>query len=310
MRFRFARYLPIAFGWLVKRRIDLDAEDSYIYPAGVIDGVADDTKKFILGIDKADLNRAADRLGGFEKPALIAWSREDKLFKPAHAERLAEDLPNARVEWIDDARTFSMEDNPAQLAEADRGLRARAGSLCGVSDNGREAFVERFTRGWAGGRDTLAAAMEGHVADDVLLTQPLAPPARGLGGFHGQFKRLFRAIPDLTGEVHRWEPTEDGVTIDMTFHGTLAGRPFELPNRDRIVLRDGLLAERHADFARAAAGLALRPGASRAWCGRREGALERRNCVEPRRSSRTQGARSALDTGDRGRRAARGGSRS
>ena len=117
-----------------------------------------------------------------------------------------------------------------------------------MSDNGREAFVERFTRGWAGGRDALAAEMEGHVADDVLLTQPLAPPARGLAGFHGQFKRLFRAIPDLTGEVHRWEPTDDGVTIDMTFHGTLAGRPFELPNRDRIVLRDGLLAERHADF--------------------------------------------------------------
>jgi len=117
-----------------------------------------------------------------------------------------------------------------------------------MSDNGREAFVARFTEGWAGGRDTLAAAMEGHVAEDVLLTQPLAPPARGLAGFHGQFKRLFRAIPDLTGEVHRWEPTDEGVSIEMTFHGTLAGRAFELPNRDRIVLRDGLLAERHADF--------------------------------------------------------------
>ncbi len=117
-----------------------------------------------------------------------------------------------------------------------------------MSANGREEFVERFTRGWAGGRDALAREMEGHVAEDVLLTQPLAPPARGLAGFHGQFKRLFRAIPDLTGEVQRWEPTDDGVTIEMTFHGTLAGRPFELPNRDRIVLRDGLLVERHADF--------------------------------------------------------------
>ena len=117
MRFRFVRYLPIAFGWLVKRKIDRDAEDSYILPAGVVKGVAADAKRVIAGIDKADLNRAADRLGGFEKPALIAWSREDKLFKPAHAERLAQDLPNARVEWVDDARTFSMEDNPAQLSE-------------------------------------------------------------------------------------------------------------------------------------------------------------------------------------------------
>ena len=117
-----------------------------------------------------------------------------------------------------------------------------------MSQDQQEAFVERFTRGWAGGRDALAAEMEGHVAPDVLLTQPLAPPARGLRGFDAQFKRLFGLIPDLTGEVHRWEPTEDGVTIDMTFHGTLLGRAFELPNRDRIVLRDGLLAERHADF--------------------------------------------------------------
>ena len=135
MRFRFARYLPFAFGWLVKRRIDLDAEDSYVYPAGVIRGVDADVKKVITGIDTADLNRAADRLGGFDKPALIAWSREDKLFKPAHAERLAEDLPNARLEWVDDARTFSMEDNPAQLSELDRRLRARAGVGGGV--NGR-----------------------------------------------------------------------------------------------------------------------------------------------------------------------------
>lgn len=117
-----------------------------------------------------------------------------------------------------------------------------------MSDNGREAFVARFTDGWAGGREALAREMEGQVAPDVLLTQPLAPPARGLAGFHAQFERLFRAVPDLTGEVHRWEPTEDGVDIHMTFHGTLLGRPFELPNDDRIVLRDGLLAERHARF--------------------------------------------------------------
>ena len=117
MRLRFPRYLPFAFGWLVKRKIDRDAEDSYVYPVGVIRGVEADVKRVIAGIDKADLNRAADRLGEFEKPALIAWSREDRLFKPAHAERLAADLPNARLEWIDDARTFSMEDNPTQLAE-------------------------------------------------------------------------------------------------------------------------------------------------------------------------------------------------
>jgi ketosteroid isomerase-like protein len=112
----------------------------------------------------------------------------------------------------------------------------------------RDAFVARFTAGWAGGRATLGSEFDGHVAEDVLLTQPLLPPARGVEGFRAQLERMFRAVPDLRGHVHAWGPTEDGVLIDMTFHGTLAGRPFELPNCDRIVLRDGLLAERHARF--------------------------------------------------------------
>jgi pimeloyl-ACP methyl ester carboxylesterase len=36
---------------------------------------------------------------------------------PVHAERLAQDLPNARLEWIENARSFSPEDEPDRLAE-------------------------------------------------------------------------------------------------------------------------------------------------------------------------------------------------
>ena len=53
----------------------------------------------------------------FDRPALIAWSREDRFFPQRHAERLAELLPQGRLEWIDDARTFSPEDQPARVAE-------------------------------------------------------------------------------------------------------------------------------------------------------------------------------------------------
>ena len=117
MRFSAPRHLPMTIGWLVKRRIDRVAEDSYLFPAMAGGGVERDVKKVIRGLHKRYTIEAADRLGEFDKPALIAWSREDRLFKPEHAERLAEDLPNARLEWIDDARTFSMEDNPERLAE-------------------------------------------------------------------------------------------------------------------------------------------------------------------------------------------------
>jgi pimeloyl-ACP methyl ester carboxylesterase len=117
MRMRFPRHMPFAFGWLVKRTIDRPAEDSYALAASANGEVAEDVRRFIKSLSKRYTNEAADRLGEFGKPALIAWSREDKFFKPAHAERLAEDLPNARLEWIDDARTFSSEDNPERLAE-------------------------------------------------------------------------------------------------------------------------------------------------------------------------------------------------
>ena len=117
MRLRAPRRLPFAFGWLVKRPIDRQAEDSYLLAGMTIPGVERDLKRVIKGLHPRYTNEAADRLGEFEKPALIAWSREDRFFKPAHAERLAHDLPNARLEWIENARSLSPEDEPGRLAE-------------------------------------------------------------------------------------------------------------------------------------------------------------------------------------------------
>ena len=117
MRLRAPRRLPFAFGWLVKRPIDREAEDSYVLAGMAVPGVAEDVKRVIKGLDKRYTNEAADRLGEFTKPALVAWSREDRFFKPAHGEQLARDLGNARLEWIDDARTFASEDQPGRLAE-------------------------------------------------------------------------------------------------------------------------------------------------------------------------------------------------
>jgi pimeloyl-ACP methyl ester carboxylesterase len=117
MRLRAPRRLPFAFGWLVKRPIDREAEDSYLFPGMTIPGVEQDLKRVIKALDTRYTNEAADRLGEFEKPALIAWSRDDRFFKPAHAERLAQDLPNARLEWIENARSLSPEDEPGRLAD-------------------------------------------------------------------------------------------------------------------------------------------------------------------------------------------------
>jgi pimeloyl-ACP methyl ester carboxylesterase len=117
MRLRAPRRLPIAFGWLVKRPIDRQAEHSYLLASMKIPGIAQDLRRVIKGLDTRYTNEAADRLREFDKPALIAWSREDRFFKPAHAQQLAQDLPNARLEWIEQARSLSPEDEPTRLAE-------------------------------------------------------------------------------------------------------------------------------------------------------------------------------------------------
>jgi pimeloyl-ACP methyl ester carboxylesterase len=76
-----------------------------------------DLATVVRGIDPADTLAAAERLRGFDRPALIAWGAEDRLFPFSDAERLAAILPNARLERIPNARAFVQLDAPERLAE-------------------------------------------------------------------------------------------------------------------------------------------------------------------------------------------------
>ena len=117
MRFRAPRRLPIAFGWLTNEPIDREAEDSYLLPVMRDAAARADVRKVLKGADTSQTNAAADKLGRFDRPALIAWSGEDKVFPREDGERLVSDLPNARLELVAGARTFSAEDQPERLAE-------------------------------------------------------------------------------------------------------------------------------------------------------------------------------------------------
>lgn len=117
LRLRPARQLRQAFGRLAKRRLDADASDSYVLPALESAAVRDDLRRVLLGLDAAHTVRAAQLLPAFDRPALIAWSREDAFFPARDGEALAASLPNARLEWIEDAYTFSPEDQPQRLAD-------------------------------------------------------------------------------------------------------------------------------------------------------------------------------------------------
>jgi pimeloyl-ACP methyl ester carboxylesterase len=76
-----------------------------------------DLATVVRGIDPADTVAAAERLRDFDRPALIAWGAEDRLFPFSDAERLAATLPNARLERIPNARAFVQLDAPERLAE-------------------------------------------------------------------------------------------------------------------------------------------------------------------------------------------------
>jgi pimeloyl-ACP methyl ester carboxylesterase len=132
MRVRRLRRLPVAYGWLTSHRLDPLVEDSYMRPSITIPGVRRDLRRVLRALDPQYTNEAADRLRHVEKPALIAWSAEDRVFSASDAEQLARDLPNARLEWVRGARTFSPEDQPGRLSALISDF-ARAGTPSGAS---------------------------------------------------------------------------------------------------------------------------------------------------------------------------------
>jgi pimeloyl-ACP methyl ester carboxylesterase len=117
LHLRRLRRLPIAFGWLTNEPIEPEAEDSYVLPVLTHGGIRRDVRRVLGGFDPAETLDAAAKLTAWDKPALIAWSADDRFFPPSHGERLATLIPGARLEWIEGARTFSPEDRPERLAE-------------------------------------------------------------------------------------------------------------------------------------------------------------------------------------------------
>jgi pimeloyl-ACP methyl ester carboxylesterase len=117
LRPRAARRLPLAYGWLAKRRIDDDISDSFLAPALSSKRVRREIAAILTGISNRYTLEAAERFGEFTKPVLIAWAPEDRFFKLRFAERLAAAFPDARLELIEDSYTFVPIDQPERTAE-------------------------------------------------------------------------------------------------------------------------------------------------------------------------------------------------
>ncbi len=116
LRLRALHRLPMTFGWAAKRNPPAEVIDSYLRPSRISPEVRADLRRFVAGVHNRHTLAAATRLGDFDRPVLLAWAREEKLFPVSLARRLAEVLPDARLELIDDSYTFVPEDQPQALA--------------------------------------------------------------------------------------------------------------------------------------------------------------------------------------------------
>lgn len=126
----------------------------------------------------------------------------------------------------------------------------------------RADFVERFAAYW---RAPSVEGLDALLAPEVLLVAPMTPTTRTLAEGKRAFAAILRLVPDLSAEVHRWGPTDDGVLIEFTLSGHAGGGPVSWDAVDRIVLGDdGLATVRvsYFDTAPLALAVARRP---RAW---------------------------------------------
>lgn len=118
LRDRAIRATPPAFGLLIKHPIEDVVSDSYALPCVSDANILRDTSKVMSTATSAPVHAAGNRLiAEFKRPVLLAWSPEDQVFAPADAERYAQALTDGHLALIDDAYSFTPEDQPERLAE-------------------------------------------------------------------------------------------------------------------------------------------------------------------------------------------------
>jgi pimeloyl-ACP methyl ester carboxylesterase len=111
------RHAPNAFGWLSKHGPDPEVTRAWLEPSLQSREVRRDIAKVLRGVSNRYTLEAAERLREFDRPTLLAWAPEDRFFKFRYAERLADAIPDARLDRIEDSWTYVSEDQPERTAE-------------------------------------------------------------------------------------------------------------------------------------------------------------------------------------------------
>ena len=116
MRLRPLRRLPLAFGWLTKRGDAATAR--CLEPVLSRPDIRRDAVRALRAVfaDTHLMLDAADRLPGFDRPALVVWATGDRVMPAEHGRRLADLLPQGRLVEVEDSYTLLPLDQPTKLA--------------------------------------------------------------------------------------------------------------------------------------------------------------------------------------------------
>lgn len=80
-------------------------------------GARRDLRKVLAGMHPSVTLKAAEANRDFPRPVLVAWGDDDRVFPRRLAERLAAELPDARLVTLEDCGAFAALDQPGRLAE-------------------------------------------------------------------------------------------------------------------------------------------------------------------------------------------------
>lgn len=95
-------------------------------------------------------------------------------------------------------------------------------------------FVDRFADFW---KNPSPERLSELLHPDVLLTQPLSAPMRGLKAAEDEFRRIWQWLPDLRADVDRWSGADELVFIEFRLHAHAGRKLIEWPNLDRFFLQ-------------------------------------------------------------------------
>ncbi len=116
LRLRWVRRLPVAYGWVTRRPMPPETEESYLRPMRESAAVRRDLAKALRDVRGSLTLAAAERLRSYPGRVLVVWGEYDRVFPLRHGRRLAADLPHAELVTLPDTGAFVPEDAPGELA--------------------------------------------------------------------------------------------------------------------------------------------------------------------------------------------------